>query len=160
MAHSSVLSTMAHQSTSSTGLPRPSGSTLIGRRPALSSGLNFSGFTLSLRSPGSVGLLRPSLRLHLGPLSLQLHCGLLEPRLRLGWLSHLLLGPPDPLHNPGSAALHLHLGGPLPPAPPLSVGPLESSALTPPLLPPLLAPPWADLSLLVSVLAVFALFSL
>ncbi len=48
LAPSSLVSTVAHQSTSSTRLPRPSGSTLVGHQPALSSGLHSSDFTSSL----------------------------------------------------------------------------------------------------------------
>ncbi len=47
------------------------------------------GLTSSLCPSGSVGLLPPSLWLHLGPLSLLLHRGLPDPGLRLGRLSHL-----------------------------------------------------------------------
>ncbi|XDV15191.1 hypothetical protein PO909_015321, partial [Leuciscus waleckii] len=51
---------VAHQSTSSVWLPRPPGSTLVVCLPALASGLHSSGFALSLRPSGSIGLLTPS----------------------------------------------------------------------------------------------------
>ncbi len=64
---SSLLSAVARQSTSSAGLPRPSGSDLVCCRPSTALGLHSSCYTSSLcQAP-------PSLRLHLGPLSLQLH---------------------------------------------------------------------------------------
>ncbi|KAL0154803.1 hypothetical protein M9458_049066, partial [Cirrhinus mrigala] len=70
----------------------------------------------------------PAFQLHLGPLSLRLHCGLPDPHLHLGCLSHLLLILCITL------ALRISVSAS---APPLSDGPLESSALPPPwLLPP------------------------
>ncbi|KAI2651773.1 Hermansky-Pudlak syndrome 3 protein [Labeo rohita] len=126
MAHSSLVSTVAHQSTSSIWLPHPSGSALVGCRPALASGLQSSGFALSLLPSGSVG--------HLPPFSstfvLCNLADLADPRLRLSHLSHLLyLGSPSP---PWVL---------LPPAPSPSVSPLVSSALPPPWFFLLLAPP-------------------
>ncbi len=107
MAPSSLLSAVARQSTSSAGIPCPSGSALVCLRPSAASGLHSSSYTSSLRLCQAP----PSLWLHLGPLSLRLHRSLPDPRLRLGRLSHLLrLGPPDPPHCPGSSALRLHLG--------------------------------------------------
>ncbi len=58
-APSSLASTVTHRSTSSTGLPHPSGSALVGRRPAIASGLLSSGCSSSLHPTGSVGLLPP-----------------------------------------------------------------------------------------------------
>ncbi len=58
-APSSLASTVIHRSSSSTGLPRPSGSALVRRRPAIASGLLSSGCASSLRPTGSVGLLPP-----------------------------------------------------------------------------------------------------
>ncbi len=83
----------------------------------------------------------PSIRCELrGSAILQLHCGLLEPRLRIGRLSHQFhLGPPDPPRHPGPSALPS-------PAPPPLVGPLESSALHPPWLFPPSAPPWVAIT--------------
>ncbi|XP_058650340.1 proline-rich protein 36-like [Onychostoma macrolepis] len=43
-APSSLVSTVAHHPTGSTGLPRPSGSALVSRRPSAASGLHSSGF--------------------------------------------------------------------------------------------------------------------
>ncbi|KAI2652954.1 Gasdermin-E [Labeo rohita] len=59
-ALSSLISTVARWPTSSTGLPRPSGSTLVGRCPAFASGLRSSSSASSLHPTGSVGLLPPS----------------------------------------------------------------------------------------------------
>ncbi|KAL0203392.1 hypothetical protein M9458_001410, partial [Cirrhinus mrigala] len=59
-ALSSLVSTVAHWSTSSTGLYHPSGSALVGRRPVIASGLHSSGCVLLLHPTGSVGLLPPS----------------------------------------------------------------------------------------------------
>ncbi len=93
MASSSLVSTGARQSSSSIGLPCPSSS--VSRPPTSTSGLHSSGYALSLRHSGSIGL-PPQLSLHLG-------------RLRLR------LGPPDPQLHPGSLALchrlwlHYHL---------------------------------------------------
>ncbi len=53
-------STVTRLSISSTGLPRPSGSALVGRRPAIASGLRSSGYASSLHPTGSVGLLPPA----------------------------------------------------------------------------------------------------
>ncbi|KAI2658312.1 DNA-directed RNA polymerase II subunit RPB1 [Labeo rohita] len=50
MAPSSLLSAGARQSTGSTGLPRPSSSALVWRRPSYASGLHSSGFASSLGS--------------------------------------------------------------------------------------------------------------
>ncbi|KAI2650502.1 hypothetical protein H4Q32_000503 [Labeo rohita] len=109
MAPSSRLFTMARQSTSSAGLPRPSSSALVCCQPSAALGLHPSGYTSSLLPSGST-LAPPSLQLHLGPLLLRLHCGLLDSRIRLSHLSHLLhLGPPDLPHHPGSLALRLCL---------------------------------------------------
>ncbi|KAL0199047.1 hypothetical protein M9458_007587, partial [Cirrhinus mrigala] len=60
IANSSPSFAVTHQSTVSTGLPRLSGSALVGRRPALDSGLHSSSFVLSLCPSGTVGLLAPS----------------------------------------------------------------------------------------------------
>ncbi len=96
MAPSSLISTVARQSTSSAGLPRPSGSTLVSHRPSTASGLHSSGCALSLW-------------LCQAPPSLRLHHGLPDPRF--GRRSHLLrLGSLDPPHRPGSSALCLCLG--------------------------------------------------
>ncbi|KAI2645401.1 Zinc metalloprotease ZmpB [Labeo rohita] len=59
-ALSALVSIVAHQSTSSTGLPRLSGSALVGRRPFITSGLCSYGCASSLRPTGSVDLLPPS----------------------------------------------------------------------------------------------------
>ncbi|KAI2652502.1 Formate--tetrahydrofolate ligase [Labeo rohita] len=59
-ALSSLISTDTCRATSSTGLHHPSGSTLVGRRPTIASGLHSFGCTSSLRPIGSVGLLPPS----------------------------------------------------------------------------------------------------
>ncbi len=59
MASSLLLSTVARQSTSSAGLPRPSGSALVWRRPPCTSGLHSSSFASSLRPSGFVRLLHP-----------------------------------------------------------------------------------------------------
>ncbi len=75
----SLLSTVARQSTSSAGLPRPSGSTLVCRRPVLALGLHFSNSSTLRWTP-------LSLQLHLGPLSLR---SLPDPRLSLVRLNHL-----------------------------------------------------------------------
>ncbi|KAI2661347.1 Serine--tRNA ligase [Labeo rohita] len=107
MAPSSLLFTLARQSTSSTGLPRPSGSALVSHQPSAASGLHASGSASSLQPSGSVRL-PPSLQLHLGPLLLHLHCAFPDPHLRLGCLSNPLdFCPPDPLRHPGSSALRL-----------------------------------------------------
>ncbi len=77
----------------------PSGSAFVGHWPSAASGLHSSGYTSSIwlcQAP-------PSLRLHLGPQSLQLHCGFMD------LLCLLCLGPLDPQHHPGSSALHLGL---------------------------------------------------
>ncbi|KAI2662375.1 Nuclear factor of activated T-cells, cytoplasmic 3 [Labeo rohita] len=60
MAPSSFLSAVASQSTSSTGLPLPSGSALVSHGPSATSRLHCTSFTLSLCPSGSVGLLVPS----------------------------------------------------------------------------------------------------
>ncbi|XP_016135604.1 leucine-rich repeat extensin-like protein 5 [Sinocyclocheilus grahami] len=60
LAPSSLVSTVARNPTSSTGLPRPSGSALVSCRPSAASGLHSSGFASSLRACGSVRLLLPS----------------------------------------------------------------------------------------------------
>ncbi len=78
----------------STGFPHPSGSTLVGRRPTIASGLPSSGCTSSLCPTGSVGLLPPA--------SSTMVLSRQSPRLHPG--------PPDPLHPPGSLALRLRLG--------------------------------------------------
>ncbi|KAL0191148.1 hypothetical protein M9458_013846, partial [Cirrhinus mrigala] len=52
-APGSLVSTIARWPTSSTGLPSPSGSALVGRRPAIASGLHSSGCASSLRPTGS-----------------------------------------------------------------------------------------------------------
>ncbi|KAL0151228.1 hypothetical protein M9458_053419, partial [Cirrhinus mrigala] len=81
----------------------------------------------------------PSLRLHLGPLSQRVHHGLPDPHLRIGCRRHLFhLFLLDSPRHPGSLALCLgfHL---------LCCrwsAPLETSALPPPWLLPLSAPPW------------------
>ncbi|KAI2646012.1 Obscurin [Labeo rohita] len=54
------ISTVARQSTSCTGLHRPSGSALVSRRPTFASGLYSSGCASSLRPSGSVDLLPPT----------------------------------------------------------------------------------------------------
>ncbi|KAI2659253.1 Cytoplasmic tRNA 2-thiolation protein 2 [Labeo rohita] len=59
-ALSALVSIVAHRSTSSTGLPRLSGSALVGRRPFITSGLCSYGCASSLRPTGSVDLLPPS----------------------------------------------------------------------------------------------------
>ncbi|KAI2645558.1 Opioid growth factor receptor [Labeo rohita] len=59
-ALSALVSIVAHRSTSSTGLPRLSGSALVGRRLFITSGLCSSGCASSLRPTGSVDLLPPS----------------------------------------------------------------------------------------------------
>ncbi len=70
MVPSSLLSTVARQSSSSAGLPRPSGTALVWRRPSCTSGLHSSGFASSLHPSGSVRLLHP-----LGSSSLLCHSG-------------------------------------------------------------------------------------
>ncbi len=57
MASSSLVSTGASQSSSSIGLPCPSGS--VSRPPTSTSGLHSSGYALSLRHSGSIGLPPP-----------------------------------------------------------------------------------------------------
>ncbi len=107
MTPSSLLSTMARQSTSSAGLPHPSGSALVCCRSSSTLGLHSSSYTSSLwlcQAP-------PSLRLHL--------CR----------SASVPSAPPDPPHCPGSLSPSR---APLPPAPPPSVGPLESAAIPPP----------------------------
>ncbi len=74
MAPSSLLSTVAWQSTSSSGLPRPSGSALVWLRPSYTSELHSSVFALSLHPSGSVRLLHP-----LGSSSLFCHSGSTMP---------------------------------------------------------------------------------
>ncbi|KAL1276819.1 hypothetical protein QQF64_036442 [Cirrhinus molitorella] len=59
-APSSLLFTVAHQSTSSAGLPAPSGSTLVCRRPSAASGFHSSSYGLSFHPSSSVRLLLPS----------------------------------------------------------------------------------------------------
>ncbi len=86
MAPSSLLSAVAHLPTSSAGLPHPSGSALVWRRPSSASGLHSSGCTSSLwfrQAPSSPQLL-------LSPLSLWLHRGHLDSHLRLGHRCDLL----------------------------------------------------------------------
>ncbi|KAI2657389.1 RHO1 GDP-GTP exchange protein 1 [Labeo rohita] len=109
---SSLISTGARQSTSSTGLPRPSGSALVSCPPNSTSGLHSSGCASSFRPSGSVGLCLPSSSTSGSSASPWLICSPSPPRAPL-------------------------------PAPPLLVGPLESSALHPPWLLPPSAPPWA-----------------
>ncbi|KAL0190472.1 hypothetical protein M9458_013170, partial [Cirrhinus mrigala] len=58
--HGSQLPRLHRRPTSSTGLPRPSGSALVGCRPAIALGLHSSGFASSLHPTGSVGLLPSS----------------------------------------------------------------------------------------------------
>ncbi|KTG38620.1 hypothetical protein cypCar_00010824 [Cyprinus carpio] len=53
-------STMAPGSLVSTGLPRPSGSSLVSRQPSATLGLHTSGFALSLHRSGSVRLFLPA----------------------------------------------------------------------------------------------------
>ncbi len=60
LAPGSLVSTVARDSTSSTGLPRPSGSALVSRPPAYSKGLLSSSSASSLHPFGSVRLLPPS----------------------------------------------------------------------------------------------------
>ncbi|KTF78513.1 hypothetical protein cypCar_00042941 [Cyprinus carpio] len=57
MAPISFISAVAHQAA---WLPRPSGSALVCRRPAIASGLHSSGCTLSICPTDSIGLLPPS----------------------------------------------------------------------------------------------------
>ncbi len=59
MAPSSLLSAMAHQSTGSSGLPRPTGFALVCRLPSTALGLHSSSYTSSLRPADSVRLLLP-----------------------------------------------------------------------------------------------------
>ncbi len=73
MAPCSLLSAVAHLSTGSAGLPRPSGSALVWRRPSCASGLHSSGCALALRPSGSVRLLHP-----LGSSSVLCHSGSTE----------------------------------------------------------------------------------
>ncbi len=109
MAPSSFLFTVARQSTSSAGLPHPSGSALVWRRPSCTTGLHPSVFSSSLPSSGSVRLLHP-----LGSSSV-LCCSSStvasrNPHLRVGCRHHLFrLGPPDPPRRPCSLALRLCL---------------------------------------------------
>ncbi|KAI2650139.1 Epiplakin [Labeo rohita] len=56
----SLISTVTRRPTSSTGLPRPSDSALVGRHPAIASGLHYSSCASSLCPTGFVGLLPPS----------------------------------------------------------------------------------------------------
>ncbi|KAI2664512.1 SLIT and NTRK-like protein 4 [Labeo rohita] len=60
IASSSLVSTGAHLSTSSTGLPYPFDSALVSRPPSSTSGLHSFGCALSLRPSDSFGLLLPS----------------------------------------------------------------------------------------------------
>ncbi|KAL0194553.1 hypothetical protein M9458_008125, partial [Cirrhinus mrigala] len=123
----------------STGLHRPSSSALVGRRPTIASGFHSFGCASSLRPTGSVGLLPPAppqSSVTLAPLRLSGSPPpprLLEP-WALPWPSRSSVSP----WIFGSPSLPR---GPPPPAPPLSVGPLESSALPPPWLLPPSAPP-------------------
>ncbi len=122
MTPSSLLSAVAHQSTSSAGLPHPSGSALVCCQSSSTLGLHSSGYTSSLwlcQAP-------PSLRLHLcrsasvpsAPPEPP-HCpGLLALCLRLGVLYHLLrrrqsapLNRQPFLHH-GSSLCRLHHGSP------------------------------------------------
>ncbi len=87
MTPSSLLSAVAHESTSSAGLPHPSGSALVCCRSSSTLGLHSSGYTLSLwlcQAP-------PSLRLHL--------CR----------SASVPSAPPEPPHCPGLLALCLRL---------------------------------------------------
>ncbi|KAL0176625.1 hypothetical protein M9458_028955, partial [Cirrhinus mrigala] len=101
MAPSSLLSTITRQSTGSTRLPLPSGSTLGCRRQSCTSGLHSPGYASCLHPFGSIRLLHAS-----GSTA--------ASRIRASASfadSHLFhLGPPDPPHHPGSLAFHSHLG--------------------------------------------------
>ncbi len=71
----SLLSSVAHLSTGSAGLPSPSSSVLDCRRPSFTSGLRSSGCAPSLHLCQAP----PSLQLLLSPLSLRLHSSLPGP---------------------------------------------------------------------------------
>ncbi len=125
MAPSSLLSTMAHQSTCSARLPYPSSFIFVSRRPSTTSEFHSSGCLSSLR----LSQAPPSLRLPFGPLSLRLHHSLPDPRIRpFRW-------PSAPAWPSGSSVPPWLIGSSTPPqpppspAPPPSVCPLEWSAL-------------------------------
>ncbi|KAL0164027.1 hypothetical protein M9458_039780, partial [Cirrhinus mrigala] len=108
-ASNSFGSTVTRRSTSSTGLPYP----LVGRYPAITSGLCSSGFTLLLCPTGSVGLLPPASSTFVLSRSDSV------TDLRLG---HRALGS---TLVPGSSASPWLVGSPSPPrAPPTPAPPL------------------------------------
>ncbi len=110
MALSSLVSTMAHQSTSSAGLPRPSGSALVVRQPALALRLYSSGFASSLRPSGSgsgstVAFLIPACAsvawAICSALALRIICITLAHRLSVSALSSLTTGSASISRPPG-----------------------------------------------------------
>ncbi len=84
-APSSLVSTVTRRPTSSTGLPLPSGSALVGRCPAIISGLRSSGCALTLHPTGSGQ-----------PFTITFLCGA-RSRLPGGWRS---VTPQDCFHSP------------------------------------------------------------
>ncbi|KAI2651120.1 Chromatin-remodeling ATPase INO80 [Labeo rohita] len=143
-ALSSLVSTVACQSTSSTGLHRPSGSALVGHCPAIASGC-----ASSLRPIKSVGLLPPAPpQSSVAPAPLRTSRSLPPPRSPEPW------APPWPSRSSVSPKIIGSLSLPQAPPPPAlpSVGPLELSALPPPWLLPPSAPPWATIMAVVWVL--------
>ncbi len=120
---SSLLSAVAHQSTGSAGLPRPSGSTLVCRWPSVISGLHSSGCASSVDS--TVG---HHYGCGLGPAWLLLLQVLLgsscsKPHLSPPWL----LPPSSP---PGTLSASLLLGAPPPPEPPPKFPPVPPSVVS------------------------------
>ncbi len=148
MAPSSFIYDVALQSTSSAGLPSPSGSTLVSRRPSATSGLHSSGYTSSLRLCQAA----PSLRFHLVLCHLRLHRGLPDPPL--------LPRSPDPSAppwpsgsspSPGSSALRSASGSSSTVPPAVGQHPGVVSLFLPPRVLPPSAPPWAAIMVVASV---------
>ncbi|KAI2657357.1 DNA-directed RNA polymerase II subunit RPB1 [Labeo rohita] len=77
-----LVSNVARRPTSSTGLPRPSGSALIGRRPAIASGLHSSGCASSLPPP----------QLSVAPAPLRISASASVARALGSALAHRILG--------------------------------------------------------------------
>ncbi|KAL0203608.1 hypothetical protein M9458_001626, partial [Cirrhinus mrigala] len=122
---------------STVGPPAPSDSALVGRRPAIASGLYSSSCASSLRPTGSVGLLPPALpQSSVAPAPPQTSGSLPPSRSPEPWT------PPWPSGSSVSPGLD---GSPSQAPPPPSVTPLESSAFPPPWLLPPSAPPCATI---------------
>ncbi|KAL0189207.1 hypothetical protein M9458_016306, partial [Cirrhinus mrigala] len=122
----SLLFTVAHRTTSSTGLPRPFGSAFVGRRPAIASGLHSSSCASSLRPTGSVGLLPPSAppQSSVAPALPRTSGSPLPPRSPEPWT---LPWPSGSSVSPGLVGCPSPPLAPPPLAPPLLVSPLEAS---------------------------------